>query len=82
MNIRSLCFARVSRDRNEPWLWWEFVDRLGEDCRMKDKLYTAECAQKVRRFRGLAWGDGSKTLGMLETAPGGVEPMHSRPQAA
>jgi len=48
MNIRSLCFARVSRDRGEPWLWWEFVDKLGADCGMKDKVYTPECAQKVR----------------------------------
>lgn len=47
MNIRSLCFARVARERGEPWLWWEFVDRLGDDCRMKDTLYTPECAQKV-----------------------------------
>lgn len=47
MNIRSLCFARVARDRGEPWLWWDYVDRLGDDCRMKDGLYTTDCAQKV-----------------------------------
>lgn len=48
MNLRSLCFARVARDRGEPWLWWEWVDKLGDECRMRDKLYTPECAQKVR----------------------------------
>ncbi|KAI8469825.1 MAG: hypothetical protein J3K34DRAFT_393772 [Monoraphidium minutum] len=47
MNVRSLCFERVARERGEPWLWWDFVDRLGDECPMKDKLYTAECAQKV-----------------------------------
>jgi hypothetical protein len=52
MNLRSLCFAQVSRDRKEPWLWWDFVDRLGDDCRMADKLYTPECAQKVGREEG------------------------------
>jgi hypothetical protein len=47
MNIRSLCFARVARERGEPWLWWDFVDRLGRDCPIRDKKYTAECAQQV-----------------------------------
>jgi hypothetical protein len=56
MNVRSLCFARVARERGEPWLWWEFVDKLGAECRMKDKLFTQECAQKVRA--GAAHRDG------------------------
>lgn len=103
MNVRSLCFARVARDRSEPWLWvraarrarldpaghgrlpcaggnrarfaadtcaraqasrwpraqprlplipspspkWDFIDKLGDDCSMKDKKFTPECAQQV-----------------------------------
>lgn len=47
MNLRSLCFARAARDRGEPWLWWEFADRLGEDCGMREQKYTEACAQKA-----------------------------------
>lgn len=48
MNLRSLCFARVARERGEPWAWFDFIDRLGDDCPMKDKKFTPECAQQVR----------------------------------
>lgn len=48
MNMRSLCFARVARERKAPWLWWDFADRLASDCRMAAGKFTAECAQKVR----------------------------------
>lgn len=47
MNLRSLCFSRVARARNSSWLWWDFVDRLGDECRMADKKFTPECAQGV-----------------------------------
>ncbi|GBF87811.1 vacuolar-sorting receptor-like protein [Raphidocelis subcapitata] len=47
MNIRSLCFAKVSKDRGEPWLWWQYADRFGEECRMNNGLYGPDCAQKV-----------------------------------
>lgn len=48
MNMRSLCFARVARERKAPWLWWDFADRLASDCRMAAGKFTADCAQKVR----------------------------------
>jgi hypothetical protein len=47
MNLRSLCFAREARERGQPWLWFDFVERLGDECRMGDGNFTAECAQKV-----------------------------------
>lgn len=47
MNLRSLCFARVARDHEEPWLWWEYADKLGDTCKMGDKTYTPECSEKV-----------------------------------
>lgn len=48
MNVRSLCFARVARDQGEPWLWWEYADKMGESCKMSNKSYTPECSEQVR----------------------------------
>jgi hypothetical protein len=54
MNVRSLCFARVARDQGEPWLWWEYADKMGETCKMSDKSYNPECSEKVR---AAAWSN-------------------------
>lgn len=49
MNVRSLCFGRVARKNDVGWLWWEYVDTLGQDCPMKDKKYTPSCSEDVWR---------------------------------
>jgi hypothetical protein len=48
MNVRSLCMARVARDQGEPWLWWEYVDRMGSQCSMKERKFTTDCSEAVR----------------------------------
>lgn len=48
MNVRSLCLSRVSRDVGEPWLWWEYVDKMGEECSMKERKFDTDCSEKVR----------------------------------
>lgn len=57
MNLRSLCFSRIARDNSAPWLWWDFVDGLGDACAMRGRRYTAECAEGVftNVTRGLEW---------------------------
>lgn len=47
MNVRSLCVSRVARDVGEPWLWWEYVDKMGEECKMKDRKFDTDCSEKV-----------------------------------
>lgn len=47
MNVRSLCVSRVARDAGEPWLWWEYVDKMGEECKMKDRKFDTDCSEKV-----------------------------------
>jgi len=45
--MRSLCFSKVAKDKSKSWVWWDYVDKLGEDCPMRDKKYTTDCADKV-----------------------------------
>jgi hypothetical protein len=52
MNVRSLCVSRVARDVGEPWLWWEYVDRMGDDCSMQERKFDTDCSEKV----GACWG--------------------------
>ncbi|WIA30662.1 hypothetical protein OEZ86_000736 [Tetradesmus obliquus] len=59
MNVRSLCFARVARDQGEPWLWWEYADKMGESCKMSNKSYTPECSEQV--FKSVV--EGTKLAG-------------------
>jgi hypothetical protein len=47
MNMRSLCFSQAAKDKGKSWLWWDFVDKMGDDCPMRDKKYTPDCADKV-----------------------------------
>lgn len=47
MNVRSLCLSRVARDVGEPWLWWEYVDKMGDQCSMKDRKFDTDCSEKV-----------------------------------
>eukprot|EP00878_Enallax_costatus_P034447 GHUV01038194.1.p1 GENE.GHUV01038194.1~~GHUV01038194.1.p1 ORF type:complete len:492 (+),score=107.81 GHUV01038194.1:754-2229(+) len=47
MNVRSLCFARIARDIGEPGLWWEYADKIGNTCKISQKNYNPECAEKV-----------------------------------
>ena len=76
MNLRSLCFARVSRDRGEPWLWWEYADRVGDACRMKDGLYTEACAQQAwARLGACVQGGG----GFPADEPGSAPPRTVAP---
>jgi hypothetical protein len=51
----------VARDVGEPWLWWEYVDKMGEECKMKDRKFDTDCSEKVRlglqpARRGLCFG--------------------------
>ncbi len=52
MNLRSVCFHRVASARGQPWLWWDFVDRLGDMCSMQKQQYTPECAAEA--FKAVA----------------------------
>jgi hypothetical protein len=50
MNLRSLCARRTAERRlSKGWLWWDYVDRLGLECPMKDGRYTPSCAESAFR---------------------------------
>jgi hypothetical protein len=53
MNVRSLCVSRVARDKGEPWLWWEYVDKMGDECKMKDRKFDTDCSEKVGNASGI-----------------------------
>jgi hypothetical protein len=56
MTLRSLCFHRLAKSRGDPWRWWDYVYRLGKDCAMADKKYTAECALSTLKVRPMQLG--------------------------
>lgn len=65
MNVRSLCVSRVARDVGEPWLWWEYVDKMGEECKMKDRKFDTDCSEKVG-FGSAVGKEGSDLRGHPE----------------
>jgi hypothetical protein len=59
MNLRALCARRTAEERlGKGWLWWDYVDRLGLECPMRDGRYTPECAEKAFRATVGAEGGG------------------------
>lgn len=46
-NIRQLCIFKLANDSNKPWVWWDYVTKFGEQCKMKDNKYNEECAEQV-----------------------------------
>lgn len=51
-NLRQLCVHRVSKERNKPWVWWDYVTDFHVRCSMKDNKYSKDCAEKVMESLG------------------------------
>ena len=47
-NLRQLCVFKLANDSGQPWFWWDYVTRFGDQCSMDDKTYDEACAEKVR----------------------------------
>ena len=46
-NLRQLCVYKLGNDSHKPWVWWDYVTKFGEQCRMETKKYGAPCAEQV-----------------------------------
>lgn len=52
-NLRQLCVWRLGNETGNPGVWWEYVTDFKARCKMADKNYNAECAEKVIAALGL-----------------------------
>ena len=47
-NLRQLCVFKLANQSGQPWQWWDYVTRFADECKMSEKNYNEECAEKVR----------------------------------
>ncbi len=48
-NLRQLCVFKLANESGQPWQWWDYVTRFADECKMSEKNYNEECAEKVRQ---------------------------------
>lgn len=60
-NLRQLCLFKQAKKDNKPWLWWDYLNKFRDQCKMEDNKYDEECAERI--FLHVGGGD----------LPGGVE---------
>ena len=53
-NLRQLCVFKLANESGQPWQWWDYVTRFADECKMSEKNYNEECAEKVRQAAGHA----------------------------
>eukprot|EP00245_Coleochaete_scutata_P007116 TRINITY_DN22212_c0_g1_i1.p1 TRINITY_DN22212_c0_g1~~TRINITY_DN22212_c0_g1_i1.p1 ORF type:complete len:617 (+),score=103.94 TRINITY_DN22212_c0_g1_i1:108-1958(+) len=46
-NLRQLCVFKHLNDSKTPWVWWDYVTDFEVRCKMSEKNYNKECAEKV-----------------------------------
>ena len=51
-NLRQLCVFKLANETGQPWHWWDYVTKFGDECSMDDRTYDEACAERVRRFYG------------------------------
>ena len=37
----------MANDTGSPWLWWDYVSKFSETCKMDDVKFNAECAEPI-----------------------------------
>ncbi|XP_072974967.1 vacuolar-sorting receptor 1-like isoform X2 [Typha angustifolia] len=62
-NLRQICFFKVVNESGKPWLWWDYVTDFAIRCPMKEKKYTAECAEEVIKSLGIDLTKINKCIG-------------------
>mmetsp|Transcript_14726 Transcript_14726/g.48293 ORF Transcript_14726/g.48293 Transcript_14726/m.48293 type:complete len:682 (-) Transcript_14726:864-2909(-) len=51
-NLRQLCFFREANATGQPWLWWDYVTKFGEQCTMEQQTYDEQCATRILNSLG------------------------------
>mmetsp|Transcript_30581 Transcript_30581/g.76515 ORF Transcript_30581/g.76515 Transcript_30581/m.76515 type:complete len:721 (+) Transcript_30581:167-2329(+) len=46
-NLRQLCVFELAKASGKTWLWWDYVNRFAEECKMSDNMYNEACAERV-----------------------------------
>mmetsp|Transcript_11383 Transcript_11383/g.20587 ORF Transcript_11383/g.20587 Transcript_11383/m.20587 type:complete len:737 (-) Transcript_11383:220-2430(-) len=46
-NLRQLCVFELAKASGKTWLWWDYVTRFADECKMSDKMYNEACAEQV-----------------------------------
>lgn len=55
-NLRQLCVFKLGNETQQPWIWWEYVTKFGEECTMAASQYNKECAERVfQEIGGTKW---------------------------
>lgn len=37
----------LAKASGKTWLWWDYVNRFAEECKMSDNMYNEACAERV-----------------------------------
>ncbi|KAK9804195.1 hypothetical protein WJX72_000406 [[Myrmecia] bisecta] len=60
-NLRQLCVFKLGNDSAMPWVWWDYVTKFADECKMSENHYNEECAERVfTELNGNQWSSLDK----------------------
>lgn len=63
-NKRQMCISKLAKEKQEPWLWWQFTAGYSQHCTMANgKFGDSTCADTETRAAGIDTGAVSTCMG-------------------
>mmetsp|Transcript_31740 Transcript_31740/g.53324 ORF Transcript_31740/g.53324 Transcript_31740/m.53324 type:complete len:713 (-) Transcript_31740:456-2594(-) len=62
-NLRQLCVFQTSNKTGSPFLWWDYVNKFSESCKMSEQQFNKACAERVITTIGLNVNDVRVCMG-------------------